>query len=123
MSQSSGWEGAWEVRVLGPAVSPGSPELFLYSCQALARLILLVELQARVIYLPPDSGWGQGPGPTGKHIYWSTPSVTGPTLPGACKTWGGKGGSQQEVWRKEEHQAGGGPRPALCGKVNLGGCL
>lgn len=58
--------GGMEVRVLGPTVSPVSPELFLYSCQALARLVLLLDLQARVIYLPPHSGWGQGPGPAGQ---------------------------------------------------------
>lgn len=56
MLQSLGLEGAWEVRVLGTAVFLGSPEFFLCSCQALERLGLLLKQQARVIYLPPDSG-------------------------------------------------------------------
>lgn len=76
-----------EGRVLGSTVSPGSPELFFYSCQALARFVLLLDLQARVIYLPPHSGWGQGPGPAGqgkclcqqlKDTCWSTHQSLGP---------------------------------------------
>lgn len=81
--------GQW--RGLGPATSPGSPELFHHSRQALlglqARLIDLPLALAAVRVAGQQSAWA--PGAEHTCLY---PLITGPTSPGAWRTVGGEGG-------------------------------